>query len=77
MTSLHHQHQSSAIRNGLLAALPPEAVERLRPRLRPVELLFDRTLYPAGGAVETVLFVESGMGRSSPRWATASRWRSG
>ena len=55
-----HQH-NSPVRNGLLAALPPEELERLRPRLRPVELPFDQTLYPADGAVEAVLFVESGM----------------
>jgi CRP-like cAMP-binding protein len=29
--------------------------------LRPVELPFDQTLYPADGTVEAVLFVESGM----------------
>jgi CRP-like cAMP-binding protein len=34
---------------------------RLRPGLRPVELPFDQTLYPADGTVEAVLFVESGM----------------
>ena len=56
-----HQHQPSPVRNGLLAALPPEDLARLRPGLRPVELPFDQTLFPAGGAVEAVLFVESGM----------------
>ena len=55
-----HQHQPPA-RNGLLAALPPEDLARLRPRLQPVELPFDQTLYPADGIVEAVLFVESGM----------------
>ena len=49
------------VRNGLLAALPPEALERLRPGLQRVELPFDKTLYPADGAVEAVLFPESGM----------------
>jgi CRP-like cAMP-binding protein len=55
-----HQH-NSPVRNGLLAALPPEDLARLRPGLRPVELPFDQTLYPADGTVEAVLFVESGM----------------
>ncbi len=50
-----------AVRNGLLAALPPGDLARLRPRLHPVELPFDQTLYPADGTVEAVLFVESGM----------------
>ena len=49
------------VRNGLLAALPPEELERLRHGLRPVELPSDQTLHPADGAVEAVLFVESGM----------------
>ena len=49
------------VRNGLLAALPPEELERLRPRLRAVELPFDQTLFPADGVVEAVLFPESGM----------------
>ena len=55
-----HQHQSP-VRNGLLAALPPEDLARLRPGLRPAELPVGQTLFPAGGAVEAVLFVESGM----------------
>ncbi len=58
--AVHHQHQFP-VRNGLLAALPPEDLARLRPGLRPAELPFDRTLFPAEGAVEAVLFVESGM----------------
>ena len=56
-----YQRQPSPVRNGLLAALPPEDLARLRPRLQPVELPFDQTLYPADGAVEAVLFPESGM----------------
>src|SRR5918998_4900504 len=56
-----HQHQPSPVRNGLLAALPPEDLARLRPGLRPVELSFDQTIHPAGGALDAVLFVESGM----------------
>ncbi len=48
-------------RNRLLAALPPEELERLRPRLRAVELPFDHTLYPADGEIDAVLFPEGGM----------------
>ena len=59
MAALHHHH--SDVRNGLLAALPPEDLARLRPSLRPVELPFDKTLYPADGIVEAALFVETGM----------------
>ena len=55
-----HQHPS-AVRNRLLAALPPEDLARLRRSLHPVELPFDLTLYPADGAVEAVLFPETGM----------------
>ena len=51
----------SVVRNGLLAALPPDDLARLRPRLHPVQLPFDRTLYPADGIVEAVLFPEGGM----------------
>jgi CRP-like cAMP-binding protein len=47
--------------NRLLAALPPEDLARLRPRLRPVELEFDRTIYSVDGSIEALLFVESGM----------------
>ncbi len=57
----HPDRHPSAVRNGLLAALPPEDLARLRPRLQPVELPFDQTLYAADGAVEAVLFPESGM----------------
>ena len=47
--------------NGLLAALPPEDAARLLPGLQRVELPFDKTLYPSDGALDAVLFVESGM----------------
>jgi CRP-like cAMP-binding protein len=59
MASPRQNH--SPVRNGLLAALPPEDLARLRPGLHPVELPFDQTLYPADGAVEAALFPESGM----------------
>jgi CRP-like cAMP-binding protein len=56
-----YQHQPSPVRNGLLAALPPEDLARLRPGLRPADLPFDQTLFPAEGMVEAGLFIESGM----------------
>ena len=55
-----HQHPS-AVRNRLLAALPPEDLARLRRSLQPVELPFGQTIYPADGAVDAALFVETGM----------------
>ena len=58
--ALDDDHQSP-VRNGLLAALPPEDLARLRPKLQRVELPFDHTVLPAGGPVEAVLFVETGM----------------
>ena len=45
----------------MLAALPPEELKRLHPKLRRVELPFDQTLYPADAALDAVLFPESGM----------------
>jgi CRP-like cAMP-binding protein len=57
----HSNHYHSSIRNGLLLALPPEDLARLRPRLEPVELQFDRTLHATGDPVDAVLFPEGGM----------------
>lgn len=51
----------SPIRNRLLAALPPEDFARLRPDLQRVELPFNHTFFPADGAVDALLFLESGM----------------
>ena len=59
MASPHQDHPP--VRNGLFASLPPGDLARLRPRLRPVELPFDETIYPADGAVGAVLFPEGGM----------------
>jgi CRP-like cAMP-binding protein len=61
MAAAPYQPQPSPVRNGLLAALPPEDLARLRPGLHAVELPFDQTLFPAGGAVDAVLFPERGM----------------
>jgi CRP-like cAMP-binding protein len=55
------QRSQSTIRNGLLAALPQEDLAWIWPRLQPVELPFDQTLFPADGTVDAVLFPESGM----------------
>ena len=49
------------VRNLLLAALPPGDLVRLRPRLQRVELPFDHNFFPTGGAVDSLLFLESGM----------------
>lgn len=49
-----------APRNRLLAALPPEYLERLRPRLQPVELSLRQTLQVPGEPVAAVHFPETG-----------------
>ena len=49
-----------APRNRLLAALPPEDLERLRPRLQPVELPIRQTLQAPGEPVAAVHFPETG-----------------
>lgn len=54
------QHQPS-VRNGLLAALPAEDWARLGPHLEVVELPFDQTIHAAGGPVDAVFFIETGM----------------
>ena len=55
------QRHPSSVRNRLLAALPPADLARLLPDLEPVELAFDETLHAADGAVDAVLFPETGM----------------
>lgn len=59
--SAYDRHDAATVRNGILSALPREDLARLRPRLQPVELRLDQTLYPADGAVGAALFLESGM----------------
>ena len=49
-----------APRNRLLAALPPDGLASLRPRLEPVELPLRQVLHPAGGPVEWAYFPEAG-----------------
>ena len=51
----------ATVRNHLLAALPPEDLARLRPKLHPVELAFDQTVHQSDTPIESMLFPESGM----------------
>jgi CRP-like cAMP-binding protein len=53
--------QQSSVRNGLLAALAPEDWAHLGPHLEAVELPFDQTVHAAGGPVDAVSFIETGM----------------
>lgn len=53
--------QRPLIRNGLLAALSAEDRAHLQPHLEAVELPFDQTIHAAGGPVDAVFFVETGM----------------
>lgn len=52
----------SVHRNRLLAALPPEDYERIRPHLEHVALPYRRSLYEANTAIDFVYFIESGVG---------------
>ena len=49
-----------APRNRLLAALPPEDLARLWPRLQPVELVFRSTLHAPEESITAVYFPEAG-----------------
>ena len=51
---------TSAPRNRLLAALPPDDLARLRPRLEAVELPFHKVLHAPGEPIEAVYFPETG-----------------
>ena len=55
------QVQQSAVRNRLLAALPPGDFALLAHHLRPVELEFRRILFEPGRTIEAVHFPESGL----------------
>lgn len=50
----------SAPRNRLLAALPPDVLARLQPRLEPVELALRQILQEPGKPIATIYFPESG-----------------
>jgi len=51
---------TSAPRNRLLAALPPEDLARLRPQLEPAELSFRQVLHVPGEPIISVYFPETG-----------------
>jgi CRP-like cAMP-binding protein len=53
--------QQSAVRNGLLAALPPDDFALLAPSLRPVRLDLKQTLHEPERPIEAVYFLEAGM----------------
>ena len=55
------QIQQPAVRNRLLAALPPDAFAALAPALHPVGLDLKRTLYLPGRPIGAVHFPESGV----------------
>src|SRR3954452_22020078 len=47
--------------NRLLARLPNDEYQRLRPHLQPVDLAFKQVLYRAGGAIDHVYFPSRGI----------------
>src|ERR1700704_1214938 len=51
---------SVAVKNQLLAALPPEVLSRLLPRMRPFSLSLRESLIRPDTTIEAVYFVESG-----------------
>jgi CRP-like cAMP-binding protein len=51
----------SQCRNLLLAALAPEALERVAPHLHPMELISGDVLQESGAPIEQVYFVEEGL----------------
>ena len=52
-------HES--IKNQLLASLPPDEYERLRPHLRSVRLTRNKFLFEAGDDAQYAYFLEDGM----------------
>src|SRR5690349_10213072 len=54
------EHRTS-FKNHLLAALPPEDVQRFFSELHPVSLPFKHVVYYAGAPLEHVYFVEDGL----------------
>jgi CRP-like cAMP-binding protein len=49
------------VRNQILAALPPEALVSLQPKLSPVSFKLDHIIYQQGDVIDTVYFPETGM----------------
>jgi CRP-like cAMP-binding protein len=60
-TTNGNNHPDRAAGNLILASLPPDEQERLRPRLQPVELDHGQVLYDAGMSIEHVYFLDQGM----------------
>ncbi len=63
-------------RNRLLAALPPEDLARLWPRLQPVELVFRQTLHAPEEPITAVYFRRPAISPGWPPWTTATAPRS-
>ncbi|CAA9272678.1 MAG: cAMP-binding proteins - catabolite gene activator and regulatory subunit of cAMP-dependent protein kinases [uncultured Acetobacteraceae bacterium] len=59
-TADQRQRSPPALRNRLLAALPPPDLARLWPQLEPVALLVPQILYAAGQPIPAVHFIETG-----------------
>lgn len=55
------QIKQSAVRNRLLAALPPAAFGRLAASLTPVTLSLKQVLFEADEPIEAAYFIETGM----------------
>jgi hypothetical protein len=55
------QLRQSAVRNHLLASLPPDDFAALGGSLRPLDLVLRQTLHAPDRPIETVYFPESGM----------------
>jgi len=53
--------QRNAPKNGLLAALSPEDVERFFSDLEPVSFLIGNIIYEVGAPLEDVYFIEQGV----------------
>ena len=62
MQTPNFPQSQTAHQNRLLASLPHEDYERLRPRLEPVALQTKHTLYKANAPIEFVHFIETGVG---------------
>ena len=56
-----YQSQQSAVRNRLLAALPPSEFAALANHLQPAKLELKQTLYEPGQRIQTVYFPEGGL----------------
>jgi CRP-like cAMP-binding protein len=62
MTTPNFPQSQTAHQNRLLASLPHEDYERLRPGLEPIALQYKHTLYKANAPIEFVHFMETGVG---------------